>query len=90
MQGVVLSINERRVKRLERVHCEDRIAAANAANVEAAHECMLFAHLHPDVWPVLNAVTLGELRSAVNWVTVLETIQRLLPPPQTPVAVPVR
>lgn len=81
MQGTLLSINQRLVRREERAGPQQ--STVNAAQVSAAHECMLLAHRHPEVWPVLNEVSLRGHRSAVNWVAALEAIRLMLPAPQT-------
>jgi hypothetical protein len=48
MHGTLLSINERLVRREERA---GPAQSAFAAQVRAAHECMLLARRHPEVWP---------------------------------------
>ena len=78
MQGSPLSINERLGRREERAGQTQ--STFDAAQVSAAHECILLARRHPQVWPVLNEVSLLGHCSPVNWVAALEAIQQILPP----------
>ena len=54
MQGSPLSINER----LREERAGQTQSTFDAAQVSAAHECILLARRHPQVWPVLNEVSL--------------------------------
>lgn len=49
MHGIGISAGDGSIRRRQ---CAGPAFAGNAVNVSAAHECMVLAHLHPEIWPV--------------------------------------
>lgn len=48
---------------------------APGARIAAAHETILLVNRWPELWPLLNELTLIQHRH-VDWVTVLETLEQ--------------